>query len=140
MAEEEVTPNSSASVEALQRRLDRIEQEYMRENRWWRGGLIGALVVLAIVILIGAFHHRPPPRDLGAMAIQGPVFLQGRMGYPGYWPPPPPPWAYYGFGPGYGPDGECDRHGWWRPRDREPGGPDGPGADGGGPPPPSSNG
>ena len=126
MAEEGISNGNPASVETLQRRLDRLEQEYMRENRWWRGGLIGALVLLAIVILIGGFHHRPPPpRGFGPMAMQGPIgmqgpmgmgglmAMQGPMGYPGYGYPPPP-WAYgysgYGPGPGYG----CERHGWCR--------------------------
>ena len=149
MAEEGITAESPASVEALQRRLDRLEQEYMRENRWWRGGLIGALVLLAIVILIGGFHHRPPRPGFGPVAMQGsmgmagPMGMQGPMGYrgyPGYWPPPPPPpWAYgygpgYGFGSGFG----CDHHGCRRPGDRGPA--DGPGSGAGGPPSPSSNG
>jgi hypothetical protein len=160
MPEEGVTTDSPSSAETLQRRLDRLEQDYMRENRWWRGGLITALVALAIVILVGAFHHRPLPPELGLMAMRGPMSMAGPMGmqgpmdyraYPGYWPPPPPPpWAYgYGPGYGYGSGGGCDRHGWNRPGDRGPGGPDGPGAGGGGPdgpgasngpPPPTSNG
>ena len=150
MPEEGVTTDGPSSVETLQRRLDRLEQEYMRENRCWRGGLIAALTLLAIVILVGAFHHRPPPQGFGPMAMRGPMSMAGPMGmqgpmgyqgYPGYWPPPPPPWAY-GYGPGYGysSGGGCDRHGWNRPGDRGSGGPDGPGASAGGPPPPPSNG
>lgn len=149
MPEEGTTTDSPSSVETLQRRLDRLEQEYMRENRWWRGGLIGALTLLAIVILVGAFHHRPPP-GFGLMEMRGPMSMAGPMGmqgpmdywaYPRYGPPPPPPWASgYGSGYGYGPGGGCDRHGWNRPGDRSPGGPDGPGAGADGTSPPPSNG
>jgi hypothetical protein len=149
MAEEGTTAESPANLETLQRRLDRIEHEYIQENRWWRGGLIGALVLLAIVILIGAFHHPRPPQGFRMMAMQGPMGAAGPMamqgpmdfrGYPGYWPPPPPPPWVYGYGPGYGygTGPGFDRHGGCRPGDRGPGGPDGSGGGPGAPSPSSS--
>jgi hypothetical protein len=146
MPEEGITTESTASVEGLTRRLDRFEQDYLRENRWWRGGLVAALALLAIVLLIGSFHHRPPePRGFGPMAMagpmgmQGPMDMQGPMGYPGYGPPPP--WAYaygpgYGFRPGFG----CRHHGWFGGGEGGPGGPGQGGPGGGNPPPPPSGG
>jgi hypothetical protein len=138
MAEEGMTTENTASLEAITRRLDRFEQEYLRESRWWRGGLIAALAVLAIVILIGAFHRPRALRDFGPMAMAGPMGMRGPMGmqgpmrFPEYGPPPPPPpWAY-GYGPGYGfaapygigPGDNCHRYGWWfERRDGFPGGP-----------------
>lgn len=46
--------------EPLDRRIERLE----RENRWWRGGLIAALVFMGLMILGGLMilaaggHHR----------------------------------------------------------------------------------
>ena len=149
MAEEGIATDSPANVETLQRRLDRLEQEYMRENRWWRGGLIGALVLLAIVILIGSFHHRPPrPPGFGPMAMAGPMGMPGpmamgmqgpMMNYPSYGPPPPPPWACnYGPGYGYGPGDGYGNRGWFGRSDGGPGR-GGPGMPPNPPPPPPGN-
>jgi len=134
VAEESNRTESPSEREALERRLDRLEQEYLKENRWWRGGLIGALVLVAVAILAGGFHRRPPyPMGFGPMAMQGPMAMAGPMGYP---PPPPPNWGY----------GGCDHRGCpgeWHGR---PWGGPGAGAPDGGPgagpsgPPPSSNG
>ncbi|MGA2410963.1 MAG: hypothetical protein ABSG46_11325 [Candidatus Binataceae bacterium] len=121
MAEENssTTTETTANRETLERRLDRLEQEYLRENRWWRGGLIGALVLVAIAIMVSGFHHRPPPRGFGPMAMDGPMAMARPMGYP-----PPPP--YWGYGWGYGCDRQCVPGEWrWRPW----GGPGGPGGD-----------
>lgn len=150
MPEESSSSESVANRETLERRLDRLEQEYLRENRWWRGGLIGALVLIAVAILVNGLHHRRPQQmGSGPMAMQGPVIpgpygMTGPMGYP---PPPPPNWGYgYGYGPG---PGWCHRGcpGDWRGRSwGGPGGTGGSGTDGGsgagsgGPPPHPSDG
>jgi len=144
MPEEDVKTDGPTRSEELVRRLDRLEQEYMRENRWWRGGLIAALVFVSIAILIGAFHHPRTLRIFGPIAMGGPAGMPGPTGYPGYGPqpPPPPPWVYgygpgYGYGQGYG----WERHGGSAPGDHNPGGgPGGSGGSAGGPPPPQSNG
>lgn len=69
------------------RRLERLEQRLEREQRWWRGGLIGVLAFLAFSILIAGHHrHRRPP-------FAPWMACYGRFGAP------PPPW---GWGPPYG--------------------------------------
>jgi hypothetical protein len=107
---EEPTGTGSQKEEpgrGLEERLDRLERAVLRENRWWRGGLIAALVFVGLAILIGGHHrhHRRP--NWMAMAPMG-------MGAPAmpYWGFGPPPWAfpcgpgaygwrgYGGWGPG----------------------------------------
>jgi len=113
------------SQELLAGRLDRLEREVLRENRWWRGGLIAALVLLALSLLIAGHHrhHRRPNRPEGpaAMAPMGPPGWAGPPGMPcGQFGPyaPPPPWGC--------PCG-CEGRGRFNPRHfREWGGPAGP--------------
>ena len=40
-----VENQKETAQERLEARLNRIEQEVLKENRWWRGGLIAALVM-----------------------------------------------------------------------------------------------
>ena len=69
----------------------------MWEDRWWRGGLIAALLFIGIAILI-AGHHDPRPQWPPFMA-DGPA---GQF-------PPPPMWGgaggYGAYGGGSGPYG-----------------------------------
>jgi hypothetical protein len=100
-------PNDE-SLRRLERRLEHLEMTAERENRWWRAGLIAALVLIALSILIAGHHrHHPPPmRGMG-----GPMGMQGWDGprMMPYGPPPPPYWGY-GYGQGRGFDGPPD--GW----------------------------
>jgi hypothetical protein len=89
------------AAERLEARLDRLEQEVLMENRWWRGGLIGALVLVALAILIGGHHRHRPPERMAMAGWAGPAAGP----YGGYGPYPPPP------GPGFGWGGPCGRDG-----------------------------
>jgi hypothetical protein len=96
--------NQRESIEErLEARLNRIEQEVLKENRWWRGGLIVALVFLALSILIAGHHRRPRP--MGMPGWGGPA----GMAYGGYGPYPPPPRPRFGW------DGPCGRDAWGPP-------------------------
>lgn len=94
MAEETGAAGGGRENDYISRRLDRIEQKLMWEDRWWRGGLIAALLFIGIAILVGAHHrHRRPPFPPPWMAY-GPA---------GQFPPPPMAWGWngpYGWGPG----------------------------------------
>ena len=90
----------------LERRIESLELTTQWENRWWRGGLIAALVLVALSILIAGHHrhhHRPPM--MGMRGCEGPRMMP-------YGPPPPP---YSGYGPGGGyygpPEGSRQRNG-----------------------------
>ena len=97
---EESTNNPGQNDDAmrrLDRRIESLEFAAQRENRWWRGGLIAALVLVALSILIAGHRrrHTPPPM-MGMRGCYGPRMMP-------YGPPPPP---YSGYGPGggyYGP-------------------------------------
>jgi hypothetical protein len=52
-AHKEETPESLAG------RLLRLEQDLILENRWWRGCLLAAVVLLALSVLFGGLHHYP---------------------------------------------------------------------------------
>src|SRR5580698_7371925 len=67
-----------------------------------RGGLIAALVFIALSILISGHHHRPPPPMPGWGGQAG-------MAYGGGYGPYPMPRPDMGWG------GPC-RHGGWGPR------------------------
>ncbi len=101
----------SEAQERLEKRLDRIELEILRENRWWRGGLIAALVLMALAILVAGHHRRRHE-----MAPMGPAGWGQGTRY-GQFGPYPPPWAFGGRGgcgcedehgrglkPGFGPE------------------------------------
>ena len=109
--------HNEGSQERLERRLDRIEQELIRENRWWRGGLIAALVLVALAILVAGHHRRRPEMEMGGMGMAP---WAARMPYGPYGGPPP--WGFRG-----GRGGDCghgcyERDGdGYRP-DRGPGG------------------
>jgi len=106
----------------LEARLDRLEQEVLKENRWWRGGLIAAIVLLAFAMLIGHHRHRPP-----RMPPMGPMGMAQGMPYGGYGMYPPPPRSGYGWG---GPCGGPGYGGNRRPWDGGPGRWNGPGPQG----------
>lgn len=114
------------ALRRLERRIENIEYAAERENKWWRGGLIAALVLVALSILIAGHHrHHHPSPGMGMMGMTGMMgrSCEGPRMMP-YGPPPPPP--YWGYGPGggnYGPP-EGWHHRQWN----------GPGPDG--PPPP----
>jgi hypothetical protein len=110
---EELTPQ-----ERLETRLNRLEQEVLRENRWWRGGLIAALVLVALAILVNGHHHRRGRMFMATMGMPGWAGA-GPEGMPGYGPYPPPPHPGFGWG---GPCGPAPGSMGWGP------GPWGPGA------------
>ncbi|MGO9452778.1 MAG: hypothetical protein ACLQDV_17340 [Candidatus Binataceae bacterium] len=96
-------PNDNA-LGRLERRIESLEFATQRENRWWRGGLIAALVLVALSILIAGHHrHHYPPPMMGMRGWQGPRMMP-------YGPPP-----YSGYGPGggyYGPRGGWQYRQW----------------------------
>jgi len=52
------------------------------EERWWRGGMIAALVLIAIAIFVSGHHHRRHfPRPPFALSFMGPR----PMAPPWYW-------------------------------------------------------
>jgi hypothetical protein len=97
MPEETGAAGSGREEDYISRRLDRLEQKLMWEDRWWRGGLIAALFFIGIAILVAGHHHRRPPMP--------PWMAYGQAGM---FPPPPMPWEMgrpggygaYGWGPG----------------------------------------
>ena len=110
MPEDTPTTAGGRDEDYINRRLDRLEQKLMWEDRWWRGGLIAALFFIGIAILVAGHHHRRPPWP--PWMVYGPAaqYLPppwgmglpgGCGGYeagPGPWgggrqqmPPPPPP-------------------------------------------------
>lgn len=119
-------PNREArneeTQESLAGRLHRLEQDLIFENRWWRGGLIAALVLLALSVLFGGLHRQPAPPAWG-MASMG--MGSGWGGPPPnipvaqFMPPPPPapgaPWNGPGgcgsYGGGGRPPGPWGGHG-----------------------------
>jgi hypothetical protein len=111
-------PNDDA-IRRLERRLEAFELAAQTENRWWRGGLIAALVLLAFAILVAAHHRHRAERFMLSRMGSGQM-APGQMGMPGpewqgqgprmmpYGPPPPPNWGYGpgpqgGYGEYYGP-------------------------------------
>ena len=88
------TPGQNGdALRSLGRRVESLEFATRQENRWWRGGLIAALVLLAFSILIAGHHrHRHPSPIMGMRGCDGPRMMP-------YGPPPPPYW--YGPGGGY---------------------------------------
>jgi len=111
-------PNDE-TLRRLERRIESLEYAAQHENKYWRGGLIAALVLVALSILIAGHHrHHRPPMGIGGMmgSCEGPRMMP-------YGPPPPPPYWGYGQGGGYGPPQGWHHRQW-----------DGPGPDG--PPPP----
>jgi hypothetical protein len=98
MAEESTStpsPNDDA-LGRIERRIESLEFATQRENRWWRGGLIAALVLVALSILIAGHHRYKYPPMMETRGCEGARMMP-------YGPPPPP---YWGYGPGggyYGP-------------------------------------
>jgi hypothetical protein len=130
----------SEETEYVKKRLERLEHEILRENRWWRGGLIAALVLVALSIFAAGRHrHRYGPGPGMGPVASAPMGMPGWGGAPNmpYWQygpyPPPPPWAHAWGGPcgcgeyhGHGERG-YRRHGdawgpgpWGRPGSEEP--------------------
>src|ERR1700730_12865936 len=84
---------TETAQERLEARLNRIEQEVLKENRWWRGGLIAALVLVALAIFTAGHHHH---HERMAMAA-GWAGSEG-MPYGGHRPYPPPAHSRIGLG------------------------------------------
>ena len=116
------TPNpNDDAIRRLERRIENLEYAAQSENRWWRGGLIAALVLVALSILIAGHrrHHRPPPfPQMGSMGQMGPGMMapgtyggwQGPRMMP-YGPPPPPPyWGGQGDPRFFGPQERWEWH------------------------------
>ena len=87
MPEEATGAGTSRSEELLERRLEQLE----RENRWWRGGLIAALILIALMILAGSRHrrHLDVTVTVPPWALRRPYWGYGPRPYP----PPPPGWG-----------------------------------------------
>lgn len=84
---EEPTSADRQSFTELERRFGQLE----RENRWWRGGLIAALVLI-VLMLLARGHHRhidvtvnaPPWAWRGPCGGWGPVpYAVPQRGQPG---------------------------------------------------------
>jgi hypothetical protein len=90
MPEEPTSAGSPRYDEALDRRIEHLE----RENRWWRGALIAALVFIGLMI-VAASHHRRP---IDVVVTVPPwVLRMPRWGYgPGPYSPPPRGWGGWG--------------------------------------------
>jgi hypothetical protein len=101
--EEATSVGGQRPVEPFDRRIEQLE----RENRWWRGDLIAALVFIGLMLLAGGRHRR----RIDVVVTVPPWAL--RMPYWGYGPVPysSPPRGWGGFGGGSG-----------RPRPEVPGG------------------
>jgi len=84
---------NGAESRKLEDRLERLEREAMRENRYWKGGLIGALLLIAIALFTSGHHHRR----------ERPEFARGGQ----YGMPYPPQFGYMRGGP-WGPCGGRD--------------------------------
>jgi hypothetical protein len=100
MPEEPTSAATPRAEELLERRLERLE----RENRWWRGGLIAALVLIGLMIVVPSCRHR---RHIDVTVTVRPLAL--RRPYWGYGagPYPPPGWGGErgpGMMPGGGPN------------------------------------
>jgi hypothetical protein len=124
-------PNREAhkeeTPESLDVRLHRLEQDSIQENRWWRGGLIAALILLALSVLFGGLHQYPAPPAWGMESMgmgsgwgggplpnmPGAQFMRPPQSMPGVpWNGPggcgsyggggrpPGPWGGHGSGPG----------------------------------------
>ena len=105
-----VPGQNDETIRRLERRIENLELATLQENRWWRGGLIAALVLLAFSIMIAGHHrhHHPPPPMMG---------MQQGWGGPRMMPYGPLPPPYYGYGPGgdYGPPQGWRHHQWEAP-------------------------
>lgn len=53
--------HTEETPESLAGRLHRLEQNFVLENRWWRGVVLAVIVLFALSVLLGGFHHYPTP-------------------------------------------------------------------------------
>ena len=90
MPEEPSTIGGSRPEELLYRRIEHLESE----NRWWRGGLIAALVFIGLMILAAGHHRRHIEVEVTVppWALRRPYWGYG----PGRYPSSPPGWGGYG--------------------------------------------
>ena len=99
MPEESMASPNDDAIRRLERRLEALEYAAQSENRWWRGGLIAALVLVALSILIAGHRHRhhwpPPPPMMGQGMMGG---CEPQMPYGSPYGQMPPNWGY-GSGP-----------------------------------------
>jgi hypothetical protein len=85
--------HTEETPESLAGRLRRLEKDLILENRWWRGGLIAALVLLAFSVLFGGLHRPSPPPAWGIAPMgMGSGWGGPPPNMPGaqFMPPPPP--------------------------------------------------
>ncbi len=94
---------NGAENRRIEDRLERLEREAMRENRYWKGGLIGSLLLIAIALFVGGGRHRH----------QRPEFARG-----GRYAMPYPPQFGMMAGPMAGPMGPCGGRNFARDFDR----------------------
>ena len=80
MPEESGNPpnNHDETLRRLERRIESLEYAADRENKWWRGGLIAALVLVALSILIAGHHRRHRPQH-GMMGMCSGMGMQGHL-------------------------------------------------------------
>ena len=116
------TPNpNDDAIRRLERRIENLEYAAQSENRWWRGGLIAALVLIALSILVASHRHRHrlPPQMMGQMApgMMAPGMMAPGMmgGWQGprvmpYGPPPPQYWGGQGDPRFFGPQERWEWH------------------------------
>jgi len=90
MPEEPTSAAGTQTQELLLRRLEHFE----RENRWWRGGLIAALVFMGLMILAGGRHRR----HIDVVVTVPPGAMRMRQWGYGPGPYPPPGWGGLGGG------------------------------------------
>ena len=106
-------PEESSAAIGDRRDNDAQREARRREARWWKGGLIAALVFLGLATLYNGIAYRKLTRAQQNLALSltrqayrpglgpmGSIYGQGFAGQP-YPPPFAGPWAYYGR-PGWG--------------------------------------
>jgi hypothetical protein len=83
-------------VEITNQRLQALIESYSGENRWWRAGLIAALLLVAMAFLIGGNLRASPDPGPGPGGVYfgygAPQFSRGPGApYMQFMPLPPPP-------------------------------------------------
>jgi hypothetical protein len=87
MPDEPINAGATNLEQSLTERMARLE----RENRWWRGGLVAALIIMALFLAAGHRH-----RARIDVVISAPPWMM-RMRPWGYGPGPYPPPGWQGY-------------------------------------------